>query len=675
MTEATTFADRGIYGVSGSGETRTTCPECSHTRKKKNDKCLSVNVTEGIWYCQHCEWAGSLSNGNGSDSSHANVTYNYCDENGKVLYQKIRAFSKKFWQQTPDGGKLNGVRRVPYRLTELIKSETTVYIVEGEKDADTLAKHGLVATCNDSGAGKWKPNFNEFLKDRNVVIFEDNDDPGKKHGRVVAESLYGIAQNIKIVRFEELKTGGDVTDFLDTHSIDALMARLKKAPLFAGSYSEYFSTPGIVSQIERWNPNNKHTAWPELESEALHGPVGRFVEIVGPETEADSVALLIQFLVTFGNILGRQAHFTAEADRHFTTLNCCLVGETSKGKKGSSLGHVQKLFKGVDDEWFDNCIHSGLSSGEGLIWCIRDEIKKTEPVKKNGIVQDYQEIIIDPGIPDKRALIIESEFASLLRVQMRDGNTISPVIRNAWDGKDLKTLTKNSPAQASSPHISIVGHITKDELLRYLDNTECGNGFANRFLWLCVKRSKVLPEGGNPDKLKLENLANNLIQIINFASSVNELCRDEQAKKLWADVYPKLSEGKPGLLGSVTARSEAQVMRLSCLYALLDMSDTIKVEHLRAGLAVWDYCENSAKYIFGEISGNPLTDQIKKILDEETMGMTRTDINNFFKRHKKSTQIENSLNELLGRGLIFKVEEETSGRPITRWISSRHSAN
>ena len=252
MTEATmTFADKGIHGVSGSGETRTTCPECSHTRKKKNDKCLSVNVAEGIWHCHHCEWAGSL--GNGNSFSHANITYEYCDERGKVLYQKIRAYPKKFWQQTPDGEKLNGVRRVPYRLRELIESEGAVYLCEGEKDCDTLFKHGLTATCNHSGAGNWKPELNEFLKDRNVVIFEDNDDPGKKHGRVVAESLYGIAANIKIVRFEELKTGGDVTDYLDSHSMDDLMARQMQAPLFTGSYSEYFPSPGIVSQIETWN--------------------------------------------------------------------------------------------------------------------------------------------------------------------------------------------------------------------------------------------------------------------------------------------------------------------------------------------------------------------------------------------------------------------------------------
>ena len=85
MTEATmTIAEKGISGVSGSGETRTICPECSHTRKKNSEKCLSVNITEGVWNCHHCGWKGSLSNGNGN-GNHSNVTYYYCDEQGKVL--------------------------------------------------------------------------------------------------------------------------------------------------------------------------------------------------------------------------------------------------------------------------------------------------------------------------------------------------------------------------------------------------------------------------------------------------------------------------------------------------------------------------------------------------------------------------------------------------------------
>ena len=362
-----------------------------------------------------------------------------------------------------------------------------------------------------------------------------------------------------------------------------------------------------TTDIETQNENsyqNKPKLWPELDPNALHGLAGDFVETIEPETESDNVALLTQFLTFFGNVVGRCPFFVAEADHHFTNIFSCLVGETAKSKKGSSLGHVQRVFQKVDEEWSKNCNHSGLSSGEGLIWSVRDEIKKTEAVKKNGLVKDYQEVIIDPGVSDKRAFVMESEFASVLRVMARDGNTLSAIIRNAWDGKDLKTMTKNSPAKATSPHISIIGHITRDELLRYLDNTECGNGFANRFLWACVKRSKVLPEGGKV--VDLSKLAESVIKSIGFSKNILEMKRDDEARTLWKQVYAELSEGKPGLLGAVTARAEAQVMRLACLYAILDFSEVIKLEHLLAGLSVWNYCEQSARYIFWGLARRPL---------------------------------------------------------------------
>ena len=91
--------------------------------------------------------------------------------------------------------------------------------------------------------------------------------------------------------------------------------------------------------------------------------------------------------------------------------------------------------------------------------------------------------------------MVESEFVSALKVANRDGNTLSAVIRAAWDTGTLRTLTRNSPLEAVGAHVSIIGHITSEELRRYLDATETANGFANRFMWLCVRRSKVLPEG------------------------------------------------------------------------------------------------------------------------------------------------------------------------------------
>ena len=111
---------------------------------------------------------------------------------------------------------------------------------------------------------------------------------------------------------------------------------------------------------------------------------------------------------------------------------------------------------------------------------------------------------------------------------------------------------------------------------------------------------------------------------------------------------------------------------MACLYALLDLSDTIRLEHLSAGLALWAYCEDSAKYIFGETLGDPLADEIKRVLDDESKGMTQTELSNHFKRHKKAEQLKRALNLLIARGAVFKDAEETSGRTSHRYFSSQN---
>ena len=233
----TTFEELGISTKRSSGAEKTLCPKCSHKRTNHSDPCLSINHDDGVYYCHHCGWSGHLSNSN--HSSHANITYDYCDEDGVVLYQKVRAFPKKFWQQTPDGNKkLSNVRRVLYRLPELIKSTGIIFIVGGEKDVETLMKHKLTATTNDNGEGNWRPEFSQYFKNRDVVILEDNDAKGEKHGGVVSKSLEGIARSIRIVKFPELDKGGDVTDYLLSHTIEEFHKKVKESEALGAEWVE-----------------------------------------------------------------------------------------------------------------------------------------------------------------------------------------------------------------------------------------------------------------------------------------------------------------------------------------------------------------------------------------------------------------------------------------------------
>ena len=102
-------------------------------------------------------------------------------------------------------------------------------------------------------------------------------------------------------------------------------------------------------------------------------------------------------------------------------------------------------------------------------------------------------MMLDPGVEDKRVLVIEGEFGNVLRVLARQGNTLSGVLRLGWDGDDLRSMTKQSPVKATRPHVSLAGHITQHELAKYLSDVEVFGGLGNRILWAAVKRSKLLP--------------------------------------------------------------------------------------------------------------------------------------------------------------------------------------
>lgn len=414
--------------------------------------------------------------------------------------------------------------------------------------------------------------------------------------------------------------------------------------------------------------------WPApLRATAFHGLAGDFVRAIEPHSEADPAAVLLSFLVSFGNTAGRRPHFVAEGTRHYTNLYCILVGETAKSRKGSSWSQVRRSFESVDPDWVRDRIASGLSSGEGLIWAVRDPIERREAVRERGRVVDYQSVIDDAGVQDKRLLVTEQEFASTLRVMGREGNTLSAVVRTAWDIGNLRALTKNSPAKATGAHISILAHITRDEVLRHLDATEAANGFGNRFLWLCVKRSKCLPEGGRIHEVDFAPLVRQLREAVDFATGVDEMTRDEDARALWYEVYPDLSAGLPGLLGAITARAEAQVMRLACVYALLDMSPLVRRAHLEAALEVWRYCHDSARFIFGEALGEPVADEILRALHAADDGLTRTDINNLFGRNRSASQITRALSQLLEHDLVrFRREPPADGRgrATERWYAS-----
>jgi hypothetical protein len=397
---------------------------------------------------------------------------------------------------------------------------------------------------------------------------------------------------------------------------------------------------------------------------AYYGLAGEFTRLVGPETEADPAALMFQFLAAMGSIIGRGPCYRVGAAWHFANLFLVIVGNSAKARKGTSWGEVQGACELIDIHWRKTRITSGLSTGEGLIFAVRDEIKESVPIKEKGKVTDYQEQITDPGETDKRLLVVESELGRALQSAARDGNTLSPVIRLAWDGDALRVLTKSARQTCAEPHISIIGHITNPELQRLLTESDAANGFANRFLWVCSTRSQCLPFGGKVDPEAMSLFCELARAAVEFARTVGEVAWATDAARRWEEIYPQLSEGKAGLFGQVTARAEAQTIRLALLGALLDKSAEIRLEHLEAALELWRYCSDSAAFIFGASLGDPLADAILEVLRTHPDGMTRTQVNTHFGRNKTKAALDAAIAVAQRNGSLRIEKQETGGRAV-----------
>ena len=394
--------------------------------------------------------------------------------------------------------------------------------------------------------------------------------------------------------------------------------------------------------------------WPDPPAAAAyHGFFGELVNKIAPETEADPIAVLLHLLVYFGSAAGRNAYRPVGPARHHSNLFVGLVGPTSMGGKGTSKSWADSIFLGADRHWASSRVSSGLSSGEGLIHAVRDRDEKDEP---------------GTAVPDKRLCVVEEELAGVLRVSQRDGNTLIAVLRQAWDGGRLRVMTRNQPLLASDCHISVLGHITKDELSRTLHAVDVANGLANRFLWACCRISRLLPDGGQ--QLDFTNEIYDLCSRLERARQRKMLDRSAAATELWHAAYGSLRSTRPGVYGQVTARAAAQVLRLQVLYCLADGCKTVQRHHLESALAIWDYCDRSCGFIFGSGTGSDLADEILDVLRATPQGLTLTEISNSFGRHRSAKELKTALGSLKSARLAIdekRSSEGSNGRPAEIW--------
>lgn len=397
-------------------------------------------------------------------------------------------------------------------------------------------------------------------------------------------------------------------------------------------------------------------ALPVLLMEARHGLAGEFLRLFEPHTEADPAAMLLQFLVGFGSAVGRGPYFEVSGARQRMNLYVMVVGKTSTGRKGTSLepvvGESWGVIQKASPEWITA---NGLSSGEGLISTVRDPLGEVE------------------GVEDKRLLVIEPEFAAVFARMKREGNSLSAVIREAWDGKKLRTMTKAEPMSATGAHISIIGNITPKELRNCLaGSVEIANGFGNRFLWCVSERRKSLPVAVELDPNFVTSFSSKVASVIDWASEERALRWTEEAKAAWVAIYDRLTDGPGGALEELAARGSTQVVRLASLYALLDRKTDVGLEHLTAALALWRYTMESCAIVFeANGTGDRHADRVLETIRRAGPGgLSTTDLHRALSNNIKGPQLKTALELLLNRGHIKMTK--TSGKKGAHYEATEH---
>jgi hypothetical protein len=402
--------------------------------------------------------------------------------------------------------------------------------------------------------------------------------------------------------------------------------------------------------------NSQCTApeWPVLDDVALYGPLGEAVRLLAPHTEADPVAVLGSLLVGVGTMIGRGPHVVAGHVHHHTHLFVVPVGATSKARKGTSWAAARIILDEVDPGFMRSRVLGGFGSGEAFV----DEVRDSQP----GMNDDDEG---DPGAEDKRLLIHESEFSKVLTVCGRDNSTLSPNFRQAWDGTRIENRTRSKKVVVATGHlVSVLGHITAEELRRVLTTSDAMNGFGNRILWISTRRAHLLPFDGEPDPREVQAIADKIGTAVKVARRVARVQFTDAGRRKWEKLYHEMDEDDPdGMLGALVARGEPQVLRLALIFTLLDCHTLIDECHLEAAYAIWRYCRASAQWIWGDAFGDEIADTLLRALRRAgDDGLDFREQSALFARHVNAKRLDVARKTLEDRGLVETIQEQTDGR-------------
>lgn len=412
---------------------------------------------------------------------------------------------------------------------------------------------------------------------------------------------------------------------------------------------------------------------PVLHSDAKIVLAGEVLELFKDKVEPDDANLLFNFLTITGNIFGNKAYMMAGGAKHYPRHFTAITGTSSEGSKGTGTAYIMDLIFQAFPEYVLQNVTSGATSGEGIIKGVEDRRVK-EYEDKDG---ETKEKVLSEGVEDKRRLYKESEFARVLGVMNWESNTLSAILRQCWETGNLRVSTKES-YYATNAHISILGHITPEELHSTLGDKEKTNGFVNRFMWVYVKRNKPMSFDKPRDEVKQKEIVDNLVQCASSIMPVEHTFTDD-AKELYTEFYNE-PNNHSGLIGGALKRRNPVVLRLALTYYLLDplknKRQQIEKKHLKAAIACYRYLEDSAPLIFRNTFKDKDLNRLSLELEVKNV-LTKTDIHNLFGRHKSAGELRAICNTAIALDIAEwkESQDDAFGNVEMVFVKKGHNIN
>ncbi|MGR5502118.1 DUF3987 domain-containing protein [Vibrio sp. DNB22_10_4] len=389
---------------------------------------------------------------------------------------------------------------------------------------------------------------------------------------------------------------------------------------------------------------------PKLPDKGMYGLLHRIASCLSLGTEAHYEAIFASLMsIVSISIPKSKKTMPYAASETKPRLNVLLIAKTGGGK-GVSDSQTMSLIKAAeaqsehDHNQIAPILFGGLASGEGIANALRDSET--------------------PELDDKRLVIIEAEFQSVLsKCNVRD-SILSSTIRKLYDGESLSSLTKSDPYTCSNPHVGIIGHITPAEFCAELSNKAIANGFANRFPIYCLFKKKGVPFPKVTNKEELNFLAQELNSVLAWANSdEGQLEYSEDYKKRYEEVYEALCNLGPddSVEQSLMARASHYATMYAMMFAIFDKSNLVTVKHLEAALAWISYWHSSVQYTFNTESAaklaiekekfaNLVLDKIKELCKKNnTNCIQKTPLNLALGRNSNSAMLSDALKNLQER--------------------------